>query len=436
MAKQKNIFDLIKANQHKLEEAPAPRTWKELERRLDGRQKAVRLRWLKYAGSIAAGLLLLFTLSMIVWLEQTSEKIMASADRFEQVYPIDNSQQAIQLIKASQNIYRTAPQLNERRGGNFIVKTSPPATNISPSKSYPEKTAPSSKDQIAELSQPFNERTTPPPPVRPDKKALAETTPQPSSPTPSENKPSAFTLDAFSDIEEDFSPGDITAEKIDPPKMDPKLRVTPPQNDLPNHPAIIAAEAEEGRKLEKQLQETITFNDLINEDDYSAIEHESTHINQLTEGLSADMPHPRKSRNAASKSLVETSGQEPELFNWLEGIWQIEGTETYLSWSFIRAKTLSGDEYVGAKKVDSVIETYQLEWIENELLLTLNPYDQKPTAFKLVSDSSGLWVFQHKEESSLFRIVLEKKKGKEMILTAYGKEGSAVSEKHFKKLDK
>lgn len=58
MAKQPDIYDLFRDNEHKLAASPSPKTWQRLERRLDrrGRRRQLPLRGL---WSIAAAIVLL-----------------------------------------------------------------------------------------------------------------------------------------------------------------------------------------------------------------------------------------------------------------------------------------------------------------------------------------------------------------------------------------
>lgn len=85
MKHQKDIFDLFRENQHKLEERPSNRTWQRLERRLDAQQRTGGRKNLFFQLSMIAALLaFLVIVSVVVILPKNAEAI-AQNNNFEAI---------------------------------------------------------------------------------------------------------------------------------------------------------------------------------------------------------------------------------------------------------------------------------------------------------------------------------------------------------------
>ena len=82
MDKKKDLFDLIKANEHKLDQAPSPRAWDRLERRLDkhySKRRRSRPRWLFSIAAAVVGLVVM--VSIISFLFRFEDHSMAMNEK-------------------------------------------------------------------------------------------------------------------------------------------------------------------------------------------------------------------------------------------------------------------------------------------------------------------------------------------------------------------
>lgn len=74
MKQSKDLFDLFRESQHKLDEAPAPQAWRRLEKRLDTRRASRGSNSLYRIMAMAAGVLLLIgVFSLLPALDQSSQ---------------------------------------------------------------------------------------------------------------------------------------------------------------------------------------------------------------------------------------------------------------------------------------------------------------------------------------------------------------------------
>jgi len=84
MKPQKDIFDLIKNNQHKLNEAPSDRTWRRLEQRLDYKTQLrprSLFRSMSWAAAIAAIAVMAVVISLVFTKTASKEETMAMAEK-------------------------------------------------------------------------------------------------------------------------------------------------------------------------------------------------------------------------------------------------------------------------------------------------------------------------------------------------------------------
>ena len=122
MKRKKDISDLIRDNQHKLNERPSPRTWQRLESKLDNQRSRHRTSIYKQFAMVAAVIALVAVASLIsitVNTQQTASK-MAKADyspmslpvqELETVYTDANEdlQQVVEFQRSLKRIYASNP---------------------------------------------------------------------------------------------------------------------------------------------------------------------------------------------------------------------------------------------------------------------------------------------------------------------------------------
>ena len=84
MKPQKDIFDLIKDNQHKLDEAPSDRTWRRLEQRLDYKTQLrprSLFRSMSWAAAIAAIAVMAVVISLVFTQSTAKKESFALAEK-------------------------------------------------------------------------------------------------------------------------------------------------------------------------------------------------------------------------------------------------------------------------------------------------------------------------------------------------------------------
>lgn len=105
MEPKKDIFDLFKENEHKVDEQPAPHVWRRLERKLDHKKRNNRSirRPMQGQIGIAAAILLLFTVITIMLLALPKSNITVLAHNENMVFEELSSNEADQeLLKVVQ----------------------------------------------------------------------------------------------------------------------------------------------------------------------------------------------------------------------------------------------------------------------------------------------------------------------------------------------
>lgn len=96
---KKDIFDLFRENEHKLQEAPSPQTWNRLERRLETRRRArqrSRYATLRRPLSMVASLALLVALTAVfLWMGKSTSETSAAVAIMEQ--PVELEELALAI---------------------------------------------------------------------------------------------------------------------------------------------------------------------------------------------------------------------------------------------------------------------------------------------------------------------------------------------------
>jgi len=101
MNRQRDIFDFFRNHQHQFDEAPAPRAWRRLERRLDAHQRRGRISLYRSLGMVA-GLLaivaLIVLLSVIVGQRQP-DLLTGVPQQLENLPLSDNEATAYRVVE-------------------------------------------------------------------------------------------------------------------------------------------------------------------------------------------------------------------------------------------------------------------------------------------------------------------------------------------------
>ncbi len=136
MKQQKDIFDLFRDNQHKLERKPSNQAWRRLESRLDTHQNRVRLsfvRHLSMAAAVAALLALIFTIS--IFMENNTSEDMAMREQqlnfvLEELDQRDADEAALQVVEFTRHYQdRMKNPIQEGNKNKKIVPSPSSQTN-------------------------------------------------------------------------------------------------------------------------------------------------------------------------------------------------------------------------------------------------------------------------------------------------------------------
>jgi len=120
MSKQKNIFDLFRDNQHKLDETPSRQSWQRLERRLQKHQRRNNRSIIRYVMMAAAVLLVFAVLSALTtMLEQ--QDILFSKQKYtpEELQAVEDSS-AYKFVDY-QRLYSESSTITEGDSGRQII---------------------------------------------------------------------------------------------------------------------------------------------------------------------------------------------------------------------------------------------------------------------------------------------------------------------------
>ncbi len=119
MSKQKDIFDLFRDSQHKLDETPSRQSWQRLERRLQKQQRRNNRTIMRYVMMMAAAVLLIFAVLSVLTTMLERQDLL-----FSQGYEPENLQTeadstAYQLV--DQRVYQDASTITEGESGRKVV---------------------------------------------------------------------------------------------------------------------------------------------------------------------------------------------------------------------------------------------------------------------------------------------------------------------------
>lgn len=128
MKEQKDIFDLIRENEHKLEERPSKRAWQRLERRLEVQHKPQGFTLYRQLGMVAAMLVFVLVCSILLFLPAQIETPQLALNDVEAV-PLadlvykDVDQEALKVVEFTRHLpYRSSRPIAE---GNLKQKLMP-----------------------------------------------------------------------------------------------------------------------------------------------------------------------------------------------------------------------------------------------------------------------------------------------------------------------
>ncbi len=142
MKQPKDIFDLFRDNQHKLEERPSPRTWDRLERRLDQHRQRPRRQFPRLFSLVAAvvGLVAMITVISFMF-RSVSSGDMAAADAPTAIFVVEDlntspeNERGFYDIVEFQNKYndRLANPIREGQPRKRLMARAERPVNLSPS---------------------------------------------------------------------------------------------------------------------------------------------------------------------------------------------------------------------------------------------------------------------------------------------------------------
>ena len=125
MKEQKDIFDLIRENEYKLEEQPSKRAWQRLERRLEVQHKPQGLTLYRQLGMVAAMLVFVLVCSVLLFIPKQTEPLQLALNEVEAV-PLadlvykDVDQEALKVVEFTRHLpYRSSRPIAE---GNLEQK--------------------------------------------------------------------------------------------------------------------------------------------------------------------------------------------------------------------------------------------------------------------------------------------------------------------------
>ena len=91
MNRQRDLYELFREQQHKLEERPSLHTWRRLERRLDAHQRRGRLSLYRSLGMVAGVLALVAMIVLISIVVNQQQQYLTGTPQELEVLPSDES---------------------------------------------------------------------------------------------------------------------------------------------------------------------------------------------------------------------------------------------------------------------------------------------------------------------------------------------------------
>ncbi len=92
MNRQRDIFDYFREHQHQFDEAPSPRAWRRLERRLDAHQRRGRISLYRSLGMVAGVLALVALIVLLsVLVDQRRTEMFTEAPQQLEDLPLPDS---------------------------------------------------------------------------------------------------------------------------------------------------------------------------------------------------------------------------------------------------------------------------------------------------------------------------------------------------------
>lgn len=129
MKHKKDIFQMLKDNQHKLNERPSPQAWRKLERRLDARRNRGRSNLYRNTSMAAAVLALIAVISLIAVLvdQKTGPDYLAINQsgpvQLEELTYTDVDMEALKVVEFTNEITNRGANITEGNRDQLLVPT-------------------------------------------------------------------------------------------------------------------------------------------------------------------------------------------------------------------------------------------------------------------------------------------------------------------------
>ncbi|MFK8104409.1 MAG: DUF6265 family protein [Saprospiraceae bacterium] len=424
MEPKKDISDLIKAGQDRLNETPSRHAWKKLESRLDARKNKHQSTIYRQIAMIAAVVALVAVVALLSIMQQNESNLMATKEyNPSQVFQLENLERFTDVDTRSYQIAEL--QKNYHGKSTTVINEGPKGKQLLPAPRLVarqndgyyaanrknKQPAKNKNEEIEELSTPivtestFAMADTKPSSVEKTAEFLAKELPSESDAVTSYN----FALEEEEVAETEEEALVLSATDIEPPVASPEFK----QDTYDKEIAFGRTESTRTTAKDRRLEEQIEAADLVKtrKKRYESAAKQKTEI-----AAASTVVVPSKEAftniNAQSNSIeIDYPAQNNlSLFKWLIGQWH-GTTNSGLSieqWQLKNEFTIEGTGFIIVNGDTTFTEGMRIQKIDQDVyyILTLDQ-SKKPVRFRLKSYQNQQAVFENAELAFPNQVILQ-----------------------------